>query len=107
MPKKNVNEALMRHIINDILNGATYSVLKTKLVENNYGLEPCTHCRAEKLIKQSHKIIRDDWKNERDVLRDNQLSRLLDTYTECRELGDKSSAIKALQEINRMTGLYT
>lgn len=100
-------EMAIRLVINDIMNGAPASVLKQKLMENQYGLDHWySQPRASYIITQARKRIIEDTKEMMPTLREDMLNRTLDVYSECREVGDRLGAIKALDSINKMFGLY-
>lgn len=107
MSKKNATEQLKRYISNDLLDGATQSVLVQKITEDAYGvgLKYSVHT-AKDIISECRRILRDDWKEERETLREMQLNRLLDLYTESREAKDRLTALNTLKEINKVTGQY-
>lgn len=100
-------ENAIRHIINDLLNGAVYSVLKTKLMEDEYGIG---HCYSEDgvydLVTEARKRIMQDFEEEREHIKSELMARLNDLFTECREVGDRGVALKTLQEIAKLTGAY-
>lgn len=105
--KKGIQELLIRHICNDLLNGAVQSVLLEKIQDDTYGVGKTYQISmARQLIALARKRIREDWKEESKELREMQLNRILDLYTESREIGDRMSALKSLQEINKISGLY-
>lgn len=109
-------EVLVRHVINDILNGATYSVLHAKLVEGLYcpnqddeeqvKLYSRSSFNAARLISEARRRIKADTDEMIKHKREDAINRALDVYTECRELGDRMNAIKALDQINKLTGVY-
>lgn len=100
-------EMAVRYVINDIMQGATASVLKQKLMENQYGLDHhYSTQRATAIIAEARQRIIQDTKEMMPTLREDMLNRALDVYTECRELGDRMSALKALDQVNKLYGLY-
>lgn len=108
-PDRNKARKLMaiRHTINSILNGGVYSVLESNLMEDEYGLGHCySNSQAHKIIKEAREIIRKDTEEQMPSLKSDMLNRYLDIYTESREVGDRQSAIKSLEQINKLYGLF-
>lgn len=99
---------LRKEIYNDILNGATYTVMINKIREGVYeGAEGTSYSEiaAKKLIAEAKKLMRDDFAEERQVIKENLTIRLMDVYTEAREMGDRASALKALEQMAKLTGV--
>lgn len=108
-----IHEMVIRSLVNDILNGATLSVMITKLTEGLYAPNEdakkdyiYTKMYAHRLVMQARDRIKADTDEMIPSLREDALNRMLDVYTECRELGDRMNAIKALDNINKLMGLY-
>ena len=96
-----------KNCINDILAGATYSVMMDKLLNDKYDIGyKYSKAQAERAIYQARDIIRKDFQESMPHLLDDTVSRLLDIYTSAREINDNANAIKALQEIGKLSGLY-
>lgn len=103
----NAKDQLRRHLINDLLNGASQSVLIQKIEEDAYQLGITYKvASAKNIISQCRKLLKADWEAERKDLREMQLTRLLDLYTDAREMRDTRGALSVLQEINKITGQY-
>lgn len=104
---KSRSEMAIRHCVNAILNGATYSVMKANLMEDNYNLGH-HYCRqqCDRIIRAARERIKADTKEMMSSLREDMIARILDVYTEARDLGDRFSALKALEQINKIFGLY-
>lgn len=106
---KNVgNDILRNEVYNDILNGATYSVLINKIVNAEY--EGCngfkyTKKSAESIVGRVKQTIREDYKQDREELKERLSTMLFDVYTEAREMGDRQAALKAVEQIAKMTGV--
>jgi bifunctional pyridoxal-dependent enzyme with beta-cystathionase and maltose regulon repressor activities len=104
---KHRKELLVRYIINDILNGATRSVLVQKITEDAYNIDyKYSVAAADKYIREARDILKEDFDEMLPTLKQDMANRTLDVYTECRELGDRFNALKALESINKMFGLY-
>lgn len=111
---KRINKNTDRHneavkmVINDILLGATYSVLFAKLRGDLYGLDyKYSKTQSEKIIRDARKVIQDDIMEQMPSLVNDNINRLLDIFTECREMGDRLGAMKAVEIINKMAGITT
>lgn len=97
----------IRYTVNTILDGGMYSVLISKLMEDDYSLGHCySQAQSERIVRAARELIRKDTEEMIPTLRDEMVSRFLDIYTECREIGDRMNAIKALEHINKIFGLY-
>ncbi|MBQ0089745.1 MAG: hypothetical protein KBT27_10500 [Prevotellaceae bacterium] len=107
MSKKNATEQLKKEVYNDILRGNTQSNLVNKITTDYYnvGLKYSVHT-AKDLISEVRRIVRADYQEEQKFLRESNINRLLDLYNESFEVGDRSTALKTLQEMNKMCGLY-
>lgn len=98
---------LVRHIVNDILDGATRSVIVAKVKEDAYGIgRTYSESQCDKFIREARDIIQQDTLEMIPTMRDDMINRLLDVYTEARERGDSNGALKALDQISKVTGLY-
>lgn len=99
-------EQAIRYVVNDILQGATYSVLQEKLAEDGYGIDYCyKQSSRNRIIADARKRIKEDFKEQLPHLKEDMMARLLDVYTECRDLGDRGNALKALEQIAKITGM--
>lgn len=97
----------VRNVINDILNGATYSVLKAKLMEDEYGLGyKYSKGQVDRIVREARDVIKKDTEEQMPTLKEDMLARMLDVYTEARDMGDRMNALKALDQINKMFGMY-
>lgn len=97
----------VRNVINDILNGATYSVLKAKLMEDEYGLGyKYSKGQVDRIVREARDVIKKDTEEQLPYLKEDMLARMLDVYTEARDMGDRMNALKALDQINKMFGMY-
>lgn len=100
-------EAAVKNVINDILNGGVFSVLVSKLQNDEYGLGYCySRPQSDRIIREARNVIKKDVEEQLPNLRDDMISRLLDVYTECRDCGDRYASLKALDQLNKLCGLY-
>lgn len=115
-PKKPANEdkssvrkeLAIRNVINDLMDGGVYSVIKQKLMEDQYGLDKrYTEGSAKAIIKFARKRIKEDFAEQLPDIRAQLTNMLYDLFTESKEIGDRMNAIKCLQEIAKLTGAYT
>ena len=97
----------VRNVINEILNGATYSVLKAKLMEDEYELGyKYSKGQVDRIVREARDVIKKDTEEQMPTLKEDMLARMLDVYTEARDMGDRMNALKALDQINKMFGMY-
>lgn len=115
-PKKPANEdkssvrkeLAIRNVINDLMDGGVYSVIKQKLMEDQYGLDKrYTEGSAKAIIKFARARIKEDFAEQLPDIRAQLTNMLYDLFTESKEIGDRMNAIKCLQEIAKLTGAYT
>ena len=100
-------EMAVRNCVNSILNGATYSVMRAKLQEDSYNIgKKYGVSQCDRIIRDARRRIKEDTQEMIPTLREDMISRALDVYTEARDLGDRFSALKALDMINKTFGLY-
>lgn len=96
-----------KYVINDILNGATWSVLRDKLMNDDYEIgHKYSEPQSQRIVRKAREVIKQDINEQMPELREETMARILDVYTECRELGDRMNALKALDMINKMFGQY-
>lgn len=101
------HDAAVRFVQNDILNGATYSVILNKLVDDAYGLgHNYSPTNGQKIITKARKILKEDYKELVPQMRETLTNICMDILTEARESGDRANAIKAVQEVAKITGAY-
>jgi hypothetical protein len=115
-PKKPANEdkssvrkeLAIRNVINDLMDGGVYSVIKEKLMEDEYGIgKKYTEGTAKAIIKFARARIKQDFEEQLPDIRAQLTNMLMDLFTEAKEIGDRMNAIKCLQEIAKMSGAYT
>lgn len=93
-------------VYNDICEGATYSNIMQKLMNDGYGVNfKYTKLSAEKVILAARRIIRQDFEEDRKELKARLYVAIQDVFNECREWGDRGNALKALEQIARLVGL--
>lgn len=100
-------ELAIRNVINDLMDGGVYSVIKEKLMEDEYGIgKKYTEGTAKGIIKFARKRIKDDFEEQLPDIRASLTNMLMDLFTEAKEMGDRMNAIKCIQEIAKLTGAY-
>lgn len=112
MNKKKINEqtkirreTIIKLLYNDICQGAMYSNMMDKLMNDGYGVNfNYSEATAKNLITDVRNIIKKDFAEAKPQIREQLLMQLYDTYTECREVGDRMSALNALKQISKLTG---
>lgn len=114
-PKKPANEdkssvrkeIAIRNVVNDLMDGGVYSVIKTKLMEDEYDIgKQYTESSAKNIIKFARARIREDFEEQLPEIKSNLTNILYDLFTEAKEVGDRMNAIKCIQEIAKLTGAY-
>lgn len=101
------HEQAVRHVYNDILNGATYSVLYNKLIDDDYGLDfNYSQSMAQKIIAKARKRIKEDYKDSLPQMRETLTNMCLDIISEARLIGDRMSALKAIDMVSKFVGCY-
>ena len=61
---------------------------------------------ADRFIRQARDIIAADMAEQLPSMRNDMMVRLLDVYTDARECGDRGNALKALDQLTKLTGMY-
>lgn len=100
-------EYLKKEVYNALANGATYSNVQNMLQEDYWqvGWKPCINT-AQMILKQVKDQIREDWKEDRKTLKEQIYANFMDLYNECREMGDRGTALNTLKEIGKLGGIY-
>lgn len=109
IPKKDKNRGInaTRYVVKDILNGLSYLILKNKLMSDEYGIGyKYSKTQSDRIIRAARDLIKKDTEEQLPLLKDEMLARTLDVYAESREKGDRTNALKAIEQINKMFGLY-
>lgn len=77
----------IRCVINDILDGATYSVLFQKLTENEYGLDyNYSQSMAQKIITKARKQLKEDYKEMLPQMRETLTNICMDILSEAKTM---------------------
>lgn len=93
--------------MNDILDGATRSVIVSKVKEDAYGIgRTYSEARVDQFIRKAREIIQQDTLEMIPTMRDDMINRLLDVYTDAKKKGDSNGALKALDQLSKVIGLY-
>lgn len=101
-------EIAIRHVVNDLMDGGVYSVIKTKLMEDYYELgKKYTEGTAKQIIKLARARIKEDFAEQLPDIQASLTNMLYDLYTQAKEMGDRMNAIKCIQEIAKLTGAYS
>lgn len=97
----------IKGVYNDLMQGATASVVMGKLMEGSYeGSQKYKKYEAYKIFHEAKELVIIDFEMERPYLKEQLYLYLLDIYTECRESKDKYNAIQAINSIAKLTGIY-
>lgn len=95
---------IVKQIYVDLLNGSTYTKCIEKLKSGECG-RPYTTIGAQKIYNDARKLVMMDFEAERPQLKEQLYTYLRDTYSECREKGDRYNAILAINSIAKLVGL--
>lgn len=115
-PKKPANEdkssirkeLAIRNVVNDLMDGGVYSVIKQKLMEDEYEVgKKYKEGTAKQIIAFARARIKQDFEEQLPDIRASLTNMLYDLFTEAKEIGDRMNAIKCLQEIAKLTGAYS
>lgn len=104
---KNVERGkyIKRLIIKDICFGVSRTDILQKLYEDGYGLGLVfTKNTAERNYRECMETIRKNWEADLPVLREKLAGNYWDIVTEARNNGDRMAAIKALDQIGKISG---
>lgn len=100
-------ELAIRNVVNDLMDGGVYSVIKEKLMEDEYEIgKKYTESSAKNIIKFARARIKQDFEEQLPDIRASLTSMLLDLFTEAKDMGDRMNAIKCIQEIAKLSGAY-
>lgn len=100
-------EQAVRCVINDLLDGGMYSAIYIKLTEDKYGLDyKYSASSAQRIITDARKRMKEDYAEALPQFREQMTHMLLDIVTEAREQGDRGNAIRAIQEVCKISGVY-
>lgn len=104
---KNVERGkyIKRLIIKDICFGETRENILNKLYEDGYNVGVVfTKHTAERNYRECMETIRKNWEQDLPVLREKLASNYWDIVNEARHTGDRMAAIKALDQIGKISG---
>lgn len=97
----------IKQIINDLLDGATRSIILDKMKNDEYGLgRSYSENSTDRFIREARDIIAADMAEQLPSMRNDMMVRLLDVYTDARKYGDRGNALKALDQLTKLTGMY-
>lgn len=95
----------VKNAYNDILMGATDSMVINKLVDDVYEVgKAYTEGHARHVLAEAKQLIIQDMETELRDIRIGLMAKAYDTYTDAREHGDRTNAIAALNFISKITG---
>lgn len=95
----------IKHVYNDLLLGATDSMVANKLQEDTYEIgKAYTHDYSYKILQEAKQMVISDMESELQNIRIGLMAKAYDTYTDARENGDRTNAIAALNFISKITG---
>ena len=95
----------IKNVYNDILRGATDSMVLNKLTDDFYEIGKCyTEGHARHILCDAKQLIMKDMETELRDIRIGLMAKAYDTYTDARDHGDRTNAIAALNFISKITG---
>lgn len=102
-----IREELIKESMNGVLNGGTYNTLVENIMCDTYGYG-VTYCRstAEAIVTEARRRIKNEVAITYPEIKEQIIAMLMDIVTESREEKDRSNAIKAIAELNKMLGNY-
>lgn len=96
----------IKNVVNDIIDGATNSVLLQKLQEDCYDIgRKYSSSNAQKIVIEARAILKEDFDKSIKNARETLWNCTMDIYTEAKQMGDFSDALKALQYVGKLSGL--
>lgn len=105
--KEGTKEVVKKLIVRDILLGKTRSQIIDKIQSNGYThYGDCSNATANKLYNDAKNVIVDDMQETMPLMRNKVMNQLNDVYNDARNNNDRSNALKALDQINKMSGFY-
>lgn len=94
--------ARIRIIADEILKG----LARSKILDKYTTLWDLGAPAVDKYITEAYALIRENAKGELDNIREINTGRLLDIYNSAEKSGDTNAMFRAIEIINRMSGLY-
>lgn len=95
-------EARIKIIAEEILKGLS----RSKITEKYTKLWDVKFQAIDSYINDAYKLIRENAKGELDHIREINTGRLLDIYNSAEKSGDTNAMFRAIEIINRMSGMY-
>lgn len=100
-----LREKIINCIYNDIVDGNTYSSILSKLMNDEYGLgRKYSEDRSTKFLAMARKVIKQDYEEQRPQLREQLTATLMDILKDAKKSKDRSNALKAVEQISKLTG---
>ena len=94
-------------IIKCMAEGYTYREIEDMLQHDEMGLNfNYTPAMSRKMVHKAVDIIKKNCEEELPHLREKIINCYWDTYRNARESGDRGAAVKALNEVSKITGVY-
>ena len=97
----------IKKVYNDFCQGATYSNVMDKLMNDDYGLNFKYKDKSTKdIIHEAYDMIRDDFAKDRDFLQAKLVATCNDVLANAVEDGNGKLALEAVDRIAKLGGLY-
>lgn len=100
-------EQAVRAVLNDLLDGATASVIYQKLMEDEYGVGfKYKLGGAKDIYKAACKRMKEDFEEDKQVIKEHMFNIVMDILTSSKLLGNHFAALQAVDRIAKLTGCY-
>lgn len=97
----------VKNVYNDFLQGATYSNVRDKLMNDDYDLNfKYTDKSTTYIIHEAYQMIRDDFAKDREFLQAKLVATCNDVLANAVEDGNGKLALEAVDRIAKLGGLY-
>lgn len=97
----------IKNVYNDFLQGATYSNVRDKLMNDGYNLEfKYADKSAQNIIHEAYDMIRDDFAKDREYLQAKLVATCNDVLGEAVQNNNGKLALEAVDRIAKLGGLY-
>ena len=97
----------VKSVYNDFLQGATYSNVRDKLINDDYDLNfKYKDKSTQDIIHEAYQMIRDDFAKDREYLQAKLIATCNDVLGEAVKDGNGKLALEAVDRIAKLGGLY-
>ena len=105
-PQTQRNRELVKYVINDFIDGATFSIIMDKLQHGHY-IENvnCEFDNARGIIGEAKKVLKEDYNNFIAQAQETLFNQAMDLFTDAKLVGDRSAALNTLKYITNLLGI--